>query len=214
MPGKTNSLRGLYAVTPDWPDTDRLAAAVRDSIAGGAVLIQYRNKAADQRLKLRQAGILQAVCNACRIPLVINDDLATALEVGAAGVHIGRDDGSAAAIRAALGTGRLLGVSCYNQIRRVDEAVASGADIVGIGSMYASATKPAAIRADLGLLREAGWRGVTVAAIGGITLDKAPELVRAGADLLAVVSDLFDSPDIAARAADYARLFASTEPCA
>lgn len=212
MPGKTNSLRGLYAVTPDWPDTDRLAAAVRDAIAGGAVLIQYRNKAADQRLKLRQAGVLQAVCDACCIPLVINDDLATALEVGAAGVHVGRDDGNAAAVRAALGTGRLLGVSCYNQISRVDEAAASGADIVGIGSMYASATKPAATGADLGLLREAGWRGITVAAIGGITLDKAPELVRAGADLLAVVSDLFDSPDIAARAAEYARLFASMEP--
>jgi thiamine-phosphate pyrophosphorylase len=93
-------------------------------------------------------------------------------------------------------------------------AADAGADIVGIGAMYVSATKPAAVRAPLGLLREARSRGPFVAAIGGINLENAPGLIRAGADLLAVVSDLFDNSDVAARAADYAKLFASMEPCA
>ena len=214
MTDKAERLRGLYAVTPDWPDTDRLAAVVRNAIAGGAVLVQYRNKAADQSLRRRQAGVLQTICFDSGVPLVINDDLEIAIEIGAAGVHVGRDDHDAGAARAILGGGRLIGVSCYNQIARVDSAVAAGADIVGIGAMFDSATKPAAVRAPLGLLGEARSRGVMVAAIGGVSLANAPRLIRAGADLLAVVSDLFDNPDVAARAAEYAKLFASMEPCA
>lgn len=214
MTVRPERLRGLYAVTPDWPDTGRLAAAVRDAIAGGAVLVQYRNKAADQRLRKRQARLLQGICAAAGVPLVINDDLAIALETGAAGLHVGRDDGAASAVRAKLGVGRLLGVSCYDEIARVDAAVAAGADIVGIGAMFPSATKPAAVQAPLGLLRAACSRGVMVAAIGGISLENAPALIRTGADLLAVVSDLFDNRDVAARAADYAKLYATMEPYA
>ncbi|MGB7988265.1 MAG: thiamine phosphate synthase [Candidatus Methylophosphatis roskildensis] len=214
MTFKPERLRGLYVVTPDLPDTDRLAGVVRDAIAGGGVLVQYRNKAADQRLRHRQASVLQRVCVDAGVPLVINDDLELAIAIGAAGVHVGRDDDSACAARASLGGGRLLGISCYNQIARVDDAIAAGADIVGIGAMFGSATKPAAVRAPLGLLGEARARGAMVAAIGGISLENAPELIRAGADLLAVISDLFDNSDVAARAADYAKLFASMEPCA
>lgn len=209
---KSDRLRGLYAVTPDWLDTDRLAAAVRDAVTGGAVLVQYRNKVADPALRRRQASILQEICVAGGVPLVINDDLDIALETGAAGLHVGRDDASARAARVRLGAGRLLGVSCYSQIGRVDAAITAGADIVGIGAMFASATKPSAVQAPLALLSEACSRGVTVAAIGGITLGIAPELIRAGADLLAVIADLFDNPDVAARAAAYAELFASMEP--
>lgn len=214
MTFKPERLRGLYVVTPDWPDTDRLAAAVRDAIAGGAVLVQYRNKAADRLLRHRQAGALQRICVDAGVPLVINDDLDIAIEIGAAGAHVGRDDDRAHDARGILGAGRLLGVSCYNQIARVDDAIAAGADIVGIGAMFGSATKPAALRAPLGLLGEARSRGAMVAAIGGISLENAPELIRAGADLLAVISDLFENSDVAARAADYVELFASMEPCA
>lgn len=214
MTAKPDRLRGVYAVTPDWPDTEKLAIAVRDAVAGGVALVQYRNKTADQRLRRRQASVLQAICVDAGVPLVINDDLALALEVNAAGVHFGRDDGNANAVRAMLGDGRLLGVSCYNEIARVIAAAAAGADIVGIGAMFVSATKPAAVQAPLGLLGEARSRGPLVAAIGGITLENAPRLIRAGADLLAVVSDLFDNSDVAARAADYAKLFASMEQCA
>lgn len=205
-------LRGLYAVTPDWPDTDKLASAVRDAIAGGAALVQYRNKAADRRLRRRQAEVLQAICADAGVPLVVNDDLEIALEVGAAGLHLGRDDGSARAARVRLGAGRLLGVSCYSELARVGAAVADGADIVGIGAMFRSATKPAAVLAPLALLRDARGSGAIVAAIGGISLEHAADLIGAGADLLAVVSDLFDNHDIAARAAAYATVFATTEP--
>lgn len=153
------------------------------------------------------------MCVAGGVPLVVNDDVDVALEVGAAGVHCGRDDGNAQTARARLGDGYLLGISCYNDIVRVDAAAAAGANIVGIGSMFVSATKPDAVRAPLALLGEARSRGPLVAAIGGICLENAPELIRAGADLLAVVSDLFDNFDVAGRAAAYATLFASLEPC-
>lgn len=210
-PPTAERLRGLYAVTPDWPDTARLEAAVADALRGGAVMIQYRNKSADGGLRREQASALQALCAAAGVPLIVNDDLALALEIGAAGVHLGRDDGSIESARARLGGQRLLGVSCYDSIERVRSAQAAGADIVGIGAMFASGTKPAAVPAPLDLLRQARECGVVVAAIGGITLDNAPRVIAAGADLLAVVSDLFDNPDIAARAAAYAALFASME---
>ena len=88
MTFKPERLRGLYVVTPDLPDTDRLAGVVRDAIAGGGVLVQYRNKAADQRLRRTQASVLQTICVDAGVPLVINDDLELAIAIGAAGGHV------------------------------------------------------------------------------------------------------------------------------
>jgi thiamine-phosphate pyrophosphorylase len=98
-----------------------------------------------------------------------------------------------------------LGASCYDDMRLARAAVAEGADYVAFGSVFASPTKPGAVRAPLSLFRES--LGVPLCAIGGITLQNAPEVVKTGADLLAVISDLFEAPDIRARAADYGRLF-------
>jgi thiamine-phosphate pyrophosphorylase len=99
-------------------------------------------------------------------------------------------------------------VSCYDDLARGEEAAAAGAVYRAFGSMFPSRTKPAATRAPIELLGEARRRfGLPVAAIGGITLDNAPELIAAGADMLAVVSDLFDAMDIKARAEAYQELF-------
>jgi thiamine-phosphate pyrophosphorylase len=86
-------------------------------------------------------------------------------------------------------------------------AVRAGADYVAFGSVFASPTKPGAARAPLSLFGSARTLGVPLAAIGGITLENAPQAIAAGADLLAVISDLFDAPDIPARAREYGRLF-------
>jgi thiamine-phosphate pyrophosphorylase len=144
------------------------------------------------------------LCRAHGVPLIVNDDLELALAVDAAGVHLGRDDGALALARARL-HGRLLGASCYDRPEVARRAVAAGADYVAFGSVFDSPTKPAAVRAPLALF--ALDLGVPKVAIGGITLDNAPRVLAAGADALAVISDLFDAPDAAARASQYGRLF-------
>ena len=206
-------LRGLYAVTPDLADTAELLRRARPVLQGGARLLQYRNKTAEALLRRAQAAALLGLCREHGARLIVNDDLALALESGADGAHLGREDGDPAAARAALGPGKILGVSCYNEMERAREAQRIGADYVAFGSFFASATKPGAVRAPLGLLAQAKRElGLPVAAIGGITLENAPQLLAAGADLLAVISDIFEAPDIRARASAYARLFAETPP--
>lgn len=201
-------LSGLYAVTPDLADTTDLLRRVGQALLGGLRLLQYRNKPAAAALRREQAGALLALCRAQGVPLVINDDLQLALEIGADGAHLGREDGDLAAARAALGPGKLLGISCYDDIGRAREAKRVGADYVAFGSFFASPTKPAAVRAPLTLLGAAKAElGLPVCAIGGITLQNAPQLIAAGADLLAVITDLFEAPDIRARAAAYTSLF-------
>lgn len=201
-------LRGLYAVTADRSDTVRLLADVRAAVAGGCRLVQYRNKFADPVLQRQQALQLAEICRAAGASFIVNDAVDLALEVDADGVHLGGDDGDPLAARKRLGPGRVLGISCYNEAGRVDAAVAAGADYVALGAMFPSATKPAAVSASLDLLRAVKARcPVPVATIGGITLANAGSLVEAGADMVAVVSDLFDAPDIQGRARAFQDLF-------
>ena len=204
-------LAGLCAVTLDDPLLPRLSALVKAALDGGAPFVQYRNKLASRPLRRAQAAEMLRICRAAGAKLIINDDVWLAVEIGADGAHLGRDDapgGSLATARDALGSKRILGVSCYNDIALAEEAAAAGADYIAFGSMFPSRTKPRAVHAPLELLGEAKRRfGLPVAAIGGITLDNAPQLIAAGADILAVVSDLFDAMDIKARAEAYQQLF-------
>jgi thiamine-phosphate pyrophosphorylase len=200
-------LRGLYAVTPDALDIEPLARMVEQALAGGAAALQYRNKLLPRDKRLAQAHRLAALAQGYGVPFIVNDDVEIALAVGANGAHLGKDDADLRAARARL-AGKILGASCYDRLEAARAAVAAGADYVAFGAAFASPTKPAAVRAPLSLFGEAKALGVPLAAIGGITLENAPQLLAAGADLLAVISDLFDAPDIAARARQYARLFA------
>jgi thiamine-phosphate pyrophosphorylase len=138
---------------------------------------------------------------------VVNDDVELALAVDAAGVHLGRDDGDLTPARRRLGSGQLLGASCYDRLELAEDAVGAGADYIAFGSMFASPTKPAAVRAPLALLGAARRLGVPVVAIGGITLENAPAAIAAGADAVAVITALFDAGDIAARARAFSDLF-------
>lgn len=204
---RARRLAGLYAVTPDLADTDDLVARVVAALAGGACAIQYRNKSADRDLKRVQASALARV-HATRDGLyIVNDDVELAADVGADGVHIGEDDGGIAAVRALLGPDRIVGVSCYNEFARAEAAVAAGADYVAFGSFFASTVKPAARRADVALLGRARSLGVPVVAIGGITVENARELFAAGADAVAVISDVFGARDVEAAARAVASAF-------
>ena len=200
-------LRGLYAITPD--DLGRIAPAGMDrvvaAVASGALCaLQYRNKPASAAQRLAQARELAQACRRYGVPLIINDDLELALEVGAAGLHLGREDGDLAGARARL-PGRILGASCYDQPDLARRAVAAGADYVAFGSVFPSPTKPGAVRAPLSLFSLP--LGVPKVAIGGITLQNAPQVVAAGADCIAVITDLFETPDVAERARDFAKIF-------
>ena len=168
-------------------------------------MLQYRRKG---RQHIDEAKTLARMCRERSVPFIVNDDVTLALEVDADGVHLGRDDGELVAARAKLG-GRLLGASCYDSLATARTAVAAGASYVAFGSVFPSSTKPAAVRAPLTLFREARSLGVPLVAIGGITLQNAPQLLAAGADCAAVISDLFDAQDIAARARAYGMLFQS-----
>ncbi|MBA2077180.1 thiamine phosphate synthase [Rhodanobacter sp. PCA2] len=196
--------RGLYAIT-DGPRPD-LLAVVAQALAGGARVVQYRDKTDDSARRHAEAAALKQLCDAHAVPLIVNDDVALALAVGAAGVHLGRDDDAVAAARAVLGAGAIVGVSCYGSLERARAAAADGADYVAFGAFHASPTKPHAVRASIDVLRHSATLGVPRVAIGGITADNAPGLVEAGADVLAVISAVFGAADVRAAAQRFARL--------
>ena len=200
--------RGLYAVTPDEPDTGKLVRKVRMALAGGARTVQYRNKSADAALRREQAAALLAVCRAARVPLIINDDLDLAAALEADGLHLGRDDLPVAAARKRLSKGTLVGASCYDRLDLAVSARSAGADYVAFGSAFSSTTKPGATRAPLSLYRDAKARlDCPVVAIGGITSENARAVIEAGADAIAVISALFDARDIERSAREFASLF-------
>lgn len=206
-------LRGLYAITPESADGDRLLVDVEAALAGGCRLLQFRDKTSAMPERVARARALRAMTRRYDARLVINDDLALAFLVDADGVHLGGEDGNLVAARAILGPDRILGASCYSDPAAARTAAAAGVDYVAFGAVYPSPTKPAAARAGLDLFSQARSDLTTATcAIGGITLANAPPLIAAGADLLAVITDLFSAPDIAARAAAYQRLFEKATP--
>lgn len=202
------NLCGLYAITPDETDTAELLHKVRLALLGGARVLQYRNKIADAALRLQQANAMRELTREFAVPLIINDDSALAQKVDADGVHLGGADGSVADARAVLGSGRLIGASCYNRLALAHEAVRQGADYVAFGSFFVSTVKPDAVVATLDLLRQARRKlAVPLVAIGGITAENGAQLLEAGADALAVISAVFASPDIEGAAREFSNLF-------
>lgn len=210
----TLTLNGLYAITPDSsPNPASLAAQVALAISGGARLIQYRDKGANDRERHARGLALLTVCRQADVPLIINDDLELAVALGADGVHLGRDDADPRAARERLGATAIVGVSCYNDLRLAETAERAGASYVAFGSFFPSVTKPHAVRADVGLLTEASRRlRIPPVAIGGITPENGAPLIAAGARLLAVVTGVFDQSDIAAAARAYTNLFPKENP--
>lgn len=202
-------LRGLYAITPETPPAiPPLATRVELAIAGGARLVQYRDKSGDTDKRLREAQALLSVCRTAGVPLIVNDDLSLAQRIGADGVHLGRDDVDPEVARSRLGPRAIVGVSCYDRLERAVEAQGLGADYVAFGRFFPSTTKPLAVQATPELLLRARERlTIPLVAIGGITSENGRSLVSAGADMLAAVDAVFGQPDIRRAAAAFTRLF-------
>lgn len=200
---------GLYAVTdvrPERQPKDILTAA-RHVLAGGAVLLQYRDKLNPTAVRRALAESLLALCKAHGVPLIINDDFRLAADIGADGVHLGRSDESIEAARIWLGD-KIIGISCYNEFARAVAAEQAGADYVAFGRFFASTTKPDAVQADVALIQRAKAElTVPVVAIGGVTAANASSLVDAGVDLVAVVQGIFGAREPAVEARRFARLF-------
>lgn len=190
---------GLYALTPDSVDDDWLVMAASAAIRGGASAVQYRNKSVDAAQRLRQAQRLARACREGGALFIVNDSVELARAVGADGLHIGRDDGDPASIRAALGADAVLGVSCYDSFERA-LAVRGVADYVAFGSVYVSAVKPGAVRAPLALFARAREAGLHAVAIGGIDAANAFEVAEAGAKAVAVITAVFGDAAGTARA--------------
>lgn len=196
---------GLYAIT-DGPRAD-LCGAVEAALAGGAVVLQYRDKTRDQERRLREAHALAGLCARYRRPLIVNDDVELARACGAAGVHLGEDDPAIAEARSVLGAAAIVGVSCYDSLARARDAASAGADYLAFGAFFPSTSKAVTRRATPGLLHEAGAFDLPRVAIGGITPDNGGPLVAAGAEFLAAISGLFGASDIRAAAGRYANCF-------
>jgi thiamine-phosphate pyrophosphorylase len=207
--------RGVYLITPDEPDTARLLARVEPLLAAGATWLQYRNKTAGASLREDQAAALQRLCAAQGVPLIINDDVRLARSVGAAGVHLGAEDGDIAGARALLGREAIIGTSCYDSIERARTGAAAGASYVAFGAFFPTRTKVTSFRAHPDLLRQSAALGLPRVAIGGLTPDNVGPLIAAGADLVAVVSGIFAAPDpVAALRACLALFPPSQDPSA
>lgn len=194
--------RGLYGVTPDWADTDRLLAAIEQAHAGGMRALQWRRKHGTDGERRAQAAAVRALCLRLQLPLIINDDWRLAADLGADGVHLGKDDEAIAPVRQALGPDTLIGCSCYDQPDLARRHLLEGVDYIAFGAIYPSSVKPGAVRATLDHVRSG--RRLTedfaprpaVVAIGGIGPDNAAAVIQAGADSIAVISALFEAADV------------------
>ena len=205
------AINGVYAITPDCADTADLLRRARQALVGGISVLQYRNKTASLALCREQALALCQLAREFSVPFIVNDDVLLAAHVGADGVHLGAGDGGVAEARAVLGANKLIGISCYNRLPAAINAARAGADYVAFGAFYSSPTKPYAVVAGKEILSLARAQlAVPIVAIGGITLSNGAPLVQAGADALAVISALFNAPNICATAQKFSALFPAT----
>ena len=205
--------RGVYAITPC--ATMKFAGILRHTEAilrTGVSAVQYRDKSRDLPAQRVRAAALLELCRAAGTPFLINDDPALAAGVGADGVHLGMEDPAPETARQMLGPDAIIGVSCYDDVERARNLVRSGADYVAFGAFFPTATKSPRVTATLDTLRQAKRQlRQPIVAIGGITPENSESLVRAGADMLAVISSLYDAEDPGRQVTRFQALFGDTQ---
>ncbi len=180
---------------------------VESALDAGLRILQYRNKSTDANLLLAQAKTLRELCHQYGAQLIINDNIELAKTIRADGVHLGRDDAGIALARQQLGEQAIVGVSCYNSLPLALDAQRQGASYIAFGSFFASPTKPEAAPATPDLLENWRKQPTSACAIGGITIDNAGKLIHHGANMLAVISDLWRSENIHQQTRKYLSLF-------
>ncbi|MCC2958069.1 thiamine phosphate synthase [Massilia sp. IC2-477] len=206
-------MRGLYLVTPDWDDTDTLLAVTGSALAAGASLVQYRHKSASPALRAEQAGALLALCRRYGRPLVINDHIDLCRDIDADGVHLGGTDAPVAHARALLGPDKIVGASCYGELKLAESAQQAGASYVAFGGFYPSPVKKYSFVTPAELVDV--WRdrvSLPMVVIGGMTPQNAAPLVARGASMVAAITSVYaaEDPDAAVRA--FCALFGQRGP--
>lgn len=193
-----DKLKGLYAITDESLITEEnFKQSIELTLQGGSKIIQYRDKSGDQKKRLQQATLLQSLCTRYQATCIINDDIELAKAISADGVHLGREDVSISHARQFLDKNSIIGISCYDSLDIAIEAEKNDADYVAFGAMFSSPTKPEASSASLELITAAKKQlSLPVCAIGGITESNIRQVVDHGADMAAVISNLFAADDI------------------
>ena len=206
-------MRGLYLVTPNWDDTDKLLELTEQALDEGIALLQYRHKNADAALRHEQAGALLALCRKYGCPLVINDFVELCQDLDADGVHVGGTDASVAQLRAVLGPDKIVGASCYGDLALAQAAQQAGASYLAFGGFYPSLVKqyPVTTEAAIVVAAKAG-SALPIVVIGGMTPGNAAPLVARGADMVAAISSVYLAPDVAGAVRSFNALFDMRQP--
>jgi thiamine-phosphate pyrophosphorylase len=201
-------MKGLYIVTPDWDDTDRLLTVTEQALQGGAMLVQYRHKTAGEAQCREQARQLLALCRRHQTPFIINDHVDLCVELDADGIHVGGTDKPVAEVRRMVGPDKIVGASCYGSLELAEEAQEAGASYIAFGGFYKSRVKEYPVTTPVATITQAKHRwAVPVVVIGGMTVDNSAPLITAGADMVAAVSGVYMADDPQAAAQRFARLF-------
>lgn len=187
----------MYLVTDrSWLGNKQLEQQVEESIQAGATFVQLREKELDQEQCIEEAKRIKAVTDRYQVPFVINDNVAVALAVGADGVHVGQSDVTASEVRRLIGANKILGVSAQT-VEQALRAQRDGADYIGVGAVFSTATKKDADTVSLETLRQICQAvRIPVVAIGGIDEQTIQALRGTGIDGVAVISAIFAAPDI------------------
>ena len=200
---------GLYAITDCKNiDSEEMLRRTEAILQTGISVLQYRDKNADQALKRFRGTALKKLCAKYSTPFLINDDVQLAMEIGTDGVHIGNDDTDYHVSRKLLGENAIIGISCYNEFARAILAEQMGADYVAFGAFFPSPSKDKTVKAETRLLQQAKTAlDIPVVAIGGINPENGAALVEAGADMLAVISSIYNNPEPQATVLEFNQLF-------
>lgn len=193
------------------PETD----CAQELATAGVRLLQYRNKRASARELFETSKKLLLLLSPLGVSLVVNDRPDVAAVAGANGVHVGQEDLGVEEVRRVVGAEKLVGVSTHN-LEQFERAAASSVDYIAVGPIFTTGTK-SNLDPVVGtqFIREV--RPLTdkpIVAIGGITLQRAPEIIESGADSVAVISDILRAPEPAARARQYIDLLGPTSHAA
>jgi thiamine-phosphate pyrophosphorylase len=201
-------MKGLYLVTPDWDDTQKLLDVTEAGLRGGAALVQYRHKTAGPELRREQAAQLLALCRKYERPFIVNDFIELCLELDADGIHVGGTDTAVADVRAAVGPDKIVGASCYGSIELAHDAHRAGASYVAFGGFYPSRVKKYEVTTPPEIVAQAKSEiPLPNVVIGGMTHENAAPLVALGTDMVAAISSVYMTQDPEAAARRFAELF-------
>ncbi len=191
-------MQGLYLVTPNWDNTERLLCVSEQALRAaqgcqpGIAMLQYRHKHASPALRLEQATALRALCRRYEVAFIVNDFVELCEQCGADGVHLGASDASLAQVRARLGPHAIIGASCYGELALALAAQAAGASYVAFGGFYPSRVKQYAVTTAPELLEQVRpLIHLPQVVIGGMTPALAAPLVARGAQMVAAISSVY-----------------------